>query len=223
MSLRKSASPGSSRAVLDDAATLSSFGGWKEGVYRDLLAVQAGAMTIEAFDARYRRREAILVLDFKGFTENAVRAGSVQAFLRILNAHKVLIPVLSLHGAERVHAFADDLVAIFRNPGDALDAAIDIHGRTREQEADPATPEGWPECCIGIGWGLVYAIGPNLAMGDEMNRASKLGEDLARGGETLLTEQARDAMVGRDDVSFERQSGADLAFPHYRVVDSDAT
>ena len=41
---------------------LASFGGWQEGVYRDLLALQAGAMTIEAFDARYLRHEAILAL-----------------------------------------------------------------------------------------------------------------------------------------------------------------
>ena len=109
-------------------------------------------MTIDAFNARYLRREAILVLDLTGFTENAIRDGSVQAFLRILNAHKVLIPVLPHHAAERVHAFADDLVAIFREPGAALDAALEIHRRTREQKADSATPEGWPECCIGIGW-----------------------------------------------------------------------
>ncbi len=55
-------------------------------------------------------------------------------------------------------------------------------------------------------------------MGDEMNRASKLGEDMARGGETLLTEQARDAMVDRSDVQFEPQTTDDLPFPHYRVV-----
>ena len=40
------------------------------------------------------------------------------------------------------------------------------------------------QCCIGIGFGSVFAIGPNLAQGDEKNRASKLGEDIARAGET---------------------------------------
>jgi len=142
----------------------------------------------------------------------------VQSFLRILNAQKVLIPVLLAHGAERVHAFADDLVAIFQDPRPALEAALEIHRRTGEQKPDAATPEGWPTCCIGIGWGSVYAIGPNRAMGDEMNRASKLGEDVARGGETLLTENARDAVADRDDLLFERQTGDDLLFPYHRVV-----
>lgn len=59
-------------------------------------------------------------------------------------------------------------------------------------------------------------------MGDEMNRASKLGEDVARGGETLLTESARDAVADRDDLRFERQTGDDLPFPYHRVVASPA-
>ena len=220
MSIENPGNLGGKRSLLEDPAKLASFGGWQEGVYRDLLAVQIGTMTVDAFNARYLRRESILVLDLTGFTENAMHASSVQAFLRILNAQKVLIPVLRSHGAERIHAFADDLVAIFRTPGPALDAALEIHRRTDEQQADSATPEGWPDCCIGIGWGLVYAIGPNQAMGDEMNQTSKLGEDMARGGETLVTENARDAMADRDDVLFERQTVDDIPFPYYHVVDS---
>lgn len=209
------------RSWVDDPVKLASFGGWQEGVYRDLLAVQAGAMTVEAFDARYVRREAILVLDLTGFTENAMRAGTVQSFLRILNARKVLIPVLKAHGAERVHAFADDLVAIFQDPCAALDAALEMQHVTRTQEVDTDTPEGWPDCCIGIGWGMVYAIGPNQAMGDEMNRASKLGEDIARGGETLLTENARQA-IDRQDITFEPVTADDLPFPFFRAVAPEA-
>ncbi len=51
-----------------------------------------------------------------------------------------------------------------------------------------------PNAAIGIGHGKVFTIGPNLAQGDEMNRASKLGEDIARAKETLLTERAYDAL-----------------------------
>ena len=47
--------------------------------------------------------------------------------------------------------------------------------------ASPLASEHPTLCCAGIGFGQVLAIGPNLAQGDEMNRASKLGEDIARG------------------------------------------
>jgi hypothetical protein len=76
-------------------------------------------------------------------------------------------------------------------------------------------------CCAGVGYGRVLAIGPNLAQGDEMNRASKLGEDIARGNETLVTERVHNAVAARDDLVFERQGHDDLLFPFYRVTEAD--
>lgn len=57
-------------------------------------------------------------------------------------------------------------------------------------------------------------------MGDEMNRASVLGEDTARGGETLVTEGVQRALSEREDLTFEAQASDDLAFPFYRVTPS---
>jgi len=74
------------------------------------------------------------------------------------------------------------------------------------------------ECCIGIGFGPIYAIGPNHAMGDEMNRASKLGEDTARGGETLVTEDAYATLAPHTGVRFEPKADDDLLFPFYRAT-----
>ena len=202
---------------LEDPAELARCGGWREEIYRDLMAVQDGALTAAAFDQRYLRREAVLVLDLTGFTEGTMTHGPLHAFLRILNAQKVCIPILRKHGALRVHAFADDLVAIYDEPNAALDAALEIHRRTAAQGEGRATQEGWPDCCIGLGWGTVYAIGPNRAMGDEMNRASKLGEDTARGGETLVTEAVRARLAERGDVEFAPQRIDDVGFPFFRV------
>ena len=71
--------------------------------------------------------------------------------------------------------------------------------------------------CIGIGYGDVYAIGPNLSMGDEMNRASKLGEDTARGNETLVTPNVYQALRDRVNVRFEEIASDDQLFPYYRA------
>jgi adenylate cyclase len=208
----------SSFDLLEDPAELASFEGWSEEVYRDLMALQAGSFSREAFDEKYLRRSAILVLDLTGFTETAIRGGALQSFLRILDAQRVCLPILRQGGAAFVRTFADDIVALFDDPGPALDAALDIHARTWEfqklqpREHDPA------ECCIGIGFGPIYAIGPNHAMGDEMNRASKLGEDTARGGETLVTEGAYAALEQHTGVRFEPQADDDLLFPFYRAT-----
>jgi hypothetical protein len=54
-------------------------------------------------------------------------------------------------------------------------------------------------------------------MGDEMNRAAKLGEDIARGFETLVTTSVHAAVGTREDVLFEPQQHDDLLFPFYRA------
>ena len=117
---------------------------------------------------------------------------------------RVCVPVLHEHDATLVRAFADDLVALFDEPGQALDAAFEIHRRIALFNHSTHASEKPAQACIGIGYGDVYAIGPNLAMGDEMNRASKLGEDTARGNETLVTANVYFALRNRSDVLFEQ-------------------
>ena len=206
---------------LEDPIQLAGYHGWDEGVYVDLLALQRGELTRVEFDAKYIREQAILVLDLTGFTQTTMTtmtSGAVSGFLRILNAHKTCLPVVEEFGSHFIRTFADDIVALFDDPGAALDAAREIHERTRVR-AELMT-DGVPEaeCSIGIGFGRVYTIGPNRAMGDEMNRASKLGEDTARGGETLVTENAREQLMHREDLDFRPLEHRDLPFPYYSVT-----
>jgi len=51
-----------------------------------------------------------------------------------------------------------------------------------------------------------------------MNRASKLGEEISRASETLLTERAFDAIKERRDIKFKLQSSDDQLFPFYRAI-----
>lgn len=204
--------------LLDDPRELSSYQGWSEEVYADLLALKNDRMSSDDFDRKYLTTKAILVLDLTGFTENAMRGGSLRSFLRILDAHRLFLPVLRECKAEFIRTFADDIVALFRNPADALDAALLIQGRNEAAINLMTDPENRPECCIGVGFGAVYRIGPDQAMGDAMNRASKLGEEIARGGETLVTESAYRVLKGRSDVDFKRQDSDDQLFPYYQVI-----
>jgi class 3 adenylate cyclase len=123
------------------------------------------------------------------------------------------------HGADLIRCFADDIVALFRDPGTAIDATLEIHRRIQQFNASPLASAHPAVCCAGVGFGSVFAIGPNLAQGDEMNRASKLGEDIARGNETLITERVYAAVASRDDLAFERQEQDDSLFPFYRVTE----
>lgn len=207
--------------LLEDVETLASFRGWSKEVYEDFFRLKRGEISESELREKYSRERAVLSIDMTGFTVSTLEFGEIKGLTRILDAQRVAIPVLQDHGAELVRCFADDIVALFTHPDNAIDAALEIHRRVRLFNASPLASEHPTLCCAGIGYGRVLAIGPNLAQGDEMNRASKLGEDIARGNETLVTERVRDAVVAREDVLFERQDHDDLIFPFYRVSEPD--
>lgn len=204
--------------LLEDPRELSSYCGWSEDVYRDFLACQRGTLSSEEFHQRYRQDCTILSIDMTGFTVSAMNMGELQSLLRILDAQKVCIPVLKEYSAKLIRCFADDIVAIFDDPNNAINAAFEIHRRVELFRHSPQASNDPTECSIGIGHGAVFKIGPNLSQGDEMNRASKLGEDIARAKETLLTENAFDALKARTDISFELQVSDDQLFPFYRAT-----
>jgi class 3 adenylate cyclase len=204
--------------LFEDTRELAGFCGWSEDVYRDFLALQRETLSYDEFNQRYKRQCAILSIDMTGFTSSAINIGELQSFLRILDAQKVCIPVLKEFSASLIRCFADDIVAIFDDPHNAIDAAFETHRRIELFRHSAQASDHPTQCCIGIGCGEVFSIGPNLAQGDEMNRASKLGEDIARAKETLLTERAYDALKTRTDIRFDLQSSDDQLFPFYRVL-----
>jgi class 3 adenylate cyclase len=204
--------------LLTDPAELAAFGEWDDDLYRDFAQVRGGALSEEAFRHKYVVRRAVLCLDMTGFTEAAIRHGELHSLLRIWDVQRVCGPVFKEHGALLVRAFADDLVALFDDPAVALDAALEAHRRVRLFNASGLAVHDPADVCIGLGYGNVFAIGPNLAMGDEMNRASKLGEDTARAHETLITQNVYDAVSHRADCVFMPQNKDDLPFPFYSVT-----
>lgn len=206
--------------IVEDPDVLASYKGWDQHVYKDFLAVQQGRLTEEDFWEKYGYQRAILSLDMTGFTYSVTHDGDLQSLLRILNAQKVCAPVLQEFSAELIRFFADDIVALFDDPSVALDASFEIHRRVGLFNQSHLAGDNATECCIGIGYGRVLAIGPNLSQGNEMVQASKLGEDIARANEVLVTQRAYDALEHRTDVKFERQAYDDQLFPFYRATEN---
>jgi len=99
-----------------------------------------------------------------------------------------------------------------------IDAAFEIHRRMKAFNTSSRASDNPTSCCMGIGFGQLFAIVPNLAQGDEMNQASKLGEYIARANETLVTERAYAAVADRGDIQFERQDQDDQLFLFYRAT-----
>ena len=74
--------------------------------------------------------------------------------------------------------------------------------------------------CIGIGYGELLHAGEEGYYGDQMNLASKLGEDIAEGAETLVTNEtaiAADDLLLEDFVDeFATISGIELRYARKR-------
>jgi class 3 adenylate cyclase len=204
--------------LLEHAEELARLGNWSAEVYRDLLAFQQGRLSEEALRLKYCHTVAVMQLDMTGMTESAIHGGALLSFLRVLDAHKVCVPALRDHGARHIRAFADDLTATFPAPDLALNAALELHKRMAALNAVQPDPARRVSCCIGLGFGEVFAIGVDSAMGDEMNRAAKLGEDTAKAGETLVTESFYRHVRGRADCRFEEVTDRELPFLYFNVM-----
>ena len=71
---------------------------------------------------------------------------------------------------------------------------------------------------IGIGYGPILVVENEDMWGNEVNLASKLGEDIAQDGEILLTEAAYNSLQNRNHpVLRQTLSIAGIAFDAYKV------
>jgi len=81
-------------------------------------------------------------------------------------------------------------------------------------------PEEQIVLCVGIGFGRVLRIGDADVWGKEVNAASKLGEDQAKGNEILVTEAVNTALAdGKGDFKLEPAgTGFTASESVYRVL-----
>jgi adenylate cyclase len=132
---------------------------------------------------------AVWVLDMCGFSRLTVRYGITHFLAMIHRLHGIVRPLVAVHGGSVVKTEADNVFAVFADVASAVAAA---RGVQRELAAANAfLPEDWDlHASIGIGHGEVLMIDEHDFFGNELNLASKLGEDVAGPGEIYLTEAA---------------------------------
>jgi class 3 adenylate cyclase len=204
--------------LMEDHRDLVRFHLRSEQVFRDLIATQKGEVTEKEFKPKYLTEAAILYLDMTGLTQTTITSGELYGLYRILNVQKVCGPIFVEHNARLIRVFADDFVALFDNPNTALDAAFEAQRRIRIFNQSKFAGNEPAQTCIGIGYAEVFTIGIDQAMGDEMNRASTLGKDVARGFEVLITERMYEAVKERDDCIFTRQIHKEIPHNFYKAV-----
>jgi len=132
---------------------------------------------------------AVWVLDMCGFSRLTMRYGITHFLSMIHRLHGIVRPIIARHGGTIVKSEADNVFAVF----DGVEAALTSARAVQDQleTANAFLPEDWDlHASIGIGFGELLMIGDDDFYGNELNLASKLGEDIAESGETLLTQTA---------------------------------
>jgi class 3 adenylate cyclase len=84
---------------------------------------------------------------------------------------------------------ADNCFAIFPDPLSAVNAAIAMQHAFTSENLLTADDQDI-HIAVGIDFGKLLIIGHEDCFGDPVNRASKMGEDIAAAGEILVTQEA---------------------------------
>ncbi len=138
----------------------------------------------------FAQDKAVLVLDMSGFSRTTRQHGIVSFLLMIHQMQLMSRPAIENNKGLLLKAEADNLFCLFDTVTDAVGAAREIVGRL--SNVNLILPEDRRlYASVGIGYGRILNVEDEDLFGDEVNLASKLGEDVAGRGAVLLTSQAQ--------------------------------
>ena len=139
----------------------------------------------------------VMFTDLSGFSRNVDKFGIIHFLQTIHESQRLLIPVLENNDGILLKIEGDSYLVIFRNVEKALKASKEMqevlakYNKSRPAEEDVLL-------CVGLGYGKMLRIGDADVFGPEVNAASKLGEDIAKKGEVLVTESVVANYSGKD-------------------------
>jgi class 3 adenylate cyclase len=156
---------------------------------------------VEAIDKeirdRFEKKLAVLVSDMTGFTAKTKESGIIPFLADIRRLFHLAEPIVEKHGASWVKVDADDLFITAPDPRAMFALARDLQAAVAaHNQADPVHKIG---LSIGLGFGPTLVVEHDV-FGDAVNTASKLGEDIGKAGEILITESMMTA-AGADSAS----------------------
>jgi adenylate cyclase len=167
----------------------------------------------------FEKELSVMIVDSVRFSWKTMEYGIIQ-FLSIMR--KVNVDLKAIIRGKRgkvVSEWADNFVIVFSTPADGIEAAVEMNHHLADYNKHVGKADHFG-ISTGIGFGSVLYVG-NDVFGQEVNLASKLGEDIAEEGEILLTESAYQAMGEGSSFSFEAQQRlktSGISFTYYRVA-----
>jgi adenylate cyclase len=139
--------------------------------------------------SEYGAEYAVFVLDMSGFSLLTRKYGIVHYLSMVRRMQLTTEPIVKSYNGSMIKYEADNCFAVFPDPLSAINAAIAMQNAFTA--SNMLTPDDFDiHIACGIDYGKLLIIGHQDCFGDPVNRASKMGEDLAAAGEVLITKEA---------------------------------
>jgi class 3 adenylate cyclase len=140
---------------------------------------------------KYGSENTAFVLDMSGFSLLTRKYGIVHYLSMIRRMQLTVDPIIASHGGRIIKFEADNCFAVFPAPASAARTAITIQHAIAA--ANLLTSEDMDiHVAIGIDYGKILILNEDDMYGDAVNRACKMGEDLGKADEILITKEAMD-------------------------------
>ncbi len=166
----------------------------------------------------YGAEKVVFVLDMSGFSLLTRKYGIIHYLSMVRRMQLTAEPIVKTYGGSMLKFEADNCFAVFP---DTLSA---VHGAIALQLAFDAsnllTSDDFDvHIACGIDYGKILIVGDEDCFGDAVNRACKLGEDIAAAGEILVTQDAINTITSELDFKLREVniSVSGLYIPAYAI------
>jgi len=157
----------------------------------------------------------VMMTDLAGFSRRVAEYGIIHFLQTIYESERLLLPVIERHEGFLLKTDGDSFLVIFRKPQKALQCAL-VMQHTLIPYNETKLEQERVHLCVGLGFGQILRVGNTEVFGAEVNAACKLGEDVAKQGETLVTGAFQEACKDFAGVAYQKlasaPAGADAAY-----------
>ncbi len=137
----------------------------------------------------YGTEQVVFVLDMSGFSLLTRKYGIIHYLSMVRRMQLTVAPIIEAYEGKVIKFEADNCYAAFPDTLPAINAAISM--RLAFNASNLLTPEDFDvHISCGIDYGKILLVDNEDFFGDPVNRACKLGEDVAAADEILVTREA---------------------------------
>jgi class 3 adenylate cyclase len=167
----------------------------------------------------YGTERVVFVLDMSGFSLLTRKYGIIHYLSMVRRMQLTAEPIIKTYGGSLLKFEADNCFAVFPDTLSAVHAAIAL--QLAFDASNLLTSDDFDvHISCGIDYGKILIVGNEDCFGDAVNRACKLGEDVAAAGEILVTQDAIKTVTSELDFKLREVniSVSGLTIPAYAIA-----